>query len=79
MRSKSTSYSQNPQQKVIFFSSSYIFVFVSSRRHRLQMANDADEVLLGKPIKNPRKMYGKNCNLNENVESWVRLPGQHRH
>ena len=48
MRSMSTSYSRNPQQKVIF-----IFVFVSSLRHGglHWMANEANEALL---IKRPR-------------------------
>ena len=47
MRSISTDYSQNLQQMVIFFLLIY-FVFVSSRRHGLQMVNQADEVRLGK-------------------------------
>ena len=60
MRSISIEHSQNPQQKVSFFLFLFPFLFhlsffhvflsliVSSRRHGLQMANDADEVLLGK-------------------------------
>ena len=46
-RSLSTDYSQNPQQKVIF-SLSYMSLIVSSWRHGLQMASEADEMLLGK-------------------------------
>ena len=43
----STDYSQNPKQKLSFI---YIFVFefVSSWRHGLQMVNEANEVLLDK-------------------------------
>ena len=48
----------------------FLTLIVSSRRHGLQMANEADEVLLGKrlrsqttAIKNPRKIYLKNCSL----------------
>ena len=71
MRFKSTDYSQNLQQNAIaIFVHIFSSLIVSSRHHRLQMANKADEVLLGKrprqqatAIKNPRKMYGKNCNL----------------
>ena len=47
MRSISTDNSQNPQQKVIYFHI-FLSLIVSSRRHGLQMANEADEVLLGK-------------------------------
>ena len=39
-------YRLNPQQKVIFFHI-FLSLIVSSRRHGLQMANEADEVLLG--------------------------------
>ena len=49
MRSISTDYSQNPQEKVSFFHI-LIFVFVSSGRHRLQMVNEADEVLLRRKL-----------------------------
>ena len=75
MKSKSTDYSQNPQQKVSFFHI-FLSLIVSSRRHRLQMENEADEVLLGKrprqqatAIKNPRKMYGRK--LQPQWERWV--------
>ena len=47
MSSISTDYSQNPEQKVIFFHI-FLSLIVSSQRHRLQMVNEADEVLLGK-------------------------------
>ena len=50
MRSISTDYSRNPQQKVIF-SHVFLSLIVSNRRHGLQMANEADEeVLLGKGL-----------------------------
>ena len=45
MRSISTNYSLNPQQKVICFHI-FLSLIVSSWRHGLQMANEADEVLL---------------------------------
>ena len=48
MRSISTSYSRNLQQKGDFFHHIFLSLIVSSRRHGLQMANEADEVLLGK-------------------------------
>ena len=47
MRSISTDYSQNPQQKVIF-KNIFLSLIVSSLHHGLQMVNEADEVLLGK-------------------------------
>ena len=40
-------YSQNPQQKVSFFHI-FLSLIVLSRCHGLQMANEANEVLLGK-------------------------------
>ena len=48
MRSLSTDYSQNLQQKEEFFFHIFLSLIVSSQSHRLQMANKADEVLLGK-------------------------------
>ena len=42
-----TNYSRNPQQKVSFFHI-FLSLIVSSWRHGLQMANEADEVLLSK-------------------------------
>ena len=48
MRSLSTDYSQNPQQKVSFIIIIFLSLIVSSRRHGIQMANEADEVLLDK-------------------------------
>ena len=50
MRSISTDYSRNPHQKgiIIFLIHIFLSLIVSSRRHGLQMANEADEVLLGK-------------------------------
>ena len=77
MRSISIDYSQIRQQKVRFFHI-FLSLIISSRRHRLQITNEADEVLLGKRprqqatgIKTPRKMYGKKFNL--------RTPCQHQH
>ena len=78
MRSISTNYSRNPQQKVsvflsfIFFFLSHIFLplIVLSWRQELKMANEADEVLLGKQataIKNHGKCTEKL--QSENVES----------
>ena len=57
MRSLSTNYSRNLQQKVIFFHI-YLSLIVLSRRHGLQMANKADEVLLIKQAM-AVKNYGK--------------------
>ena len=69
MRSISTDYSQNLQERVIFFIY-FLSLIVLSQRHRMQMVNEADKMLLGKQprykataVKNPRKMNGKNCNL----------------
>ena len=73
MRSISTNYSRNLQQKVIFF---HIFLSLidSSWRHGLQMANEADEVLLpsglvkqATAIKNSGKCTEKKLQ-SENVE-----------
>ena len=74
MRSISTNYSPNPQRKVIFFHL-FLSLIVSSWRHGLQMANEADEVLpLGK--RPPNKLWQLKTTENvrtklqsENVES----------
>ena len=50
MRALSTDYSRNPQQTAIFFHIFLSSLIVSSWRHGLQMANEADEVLLGKRL-----------------------------
>ena len=69
---------------------SYIFVFVSSRRHGLQMANEADAASLLneadaaslnklRQLKNTENVRKKNCNLRTLSRSWVRLSCQNRH
>ena len=80
MRSISIDYSQIRQQKVRFFHI-FLSLIISSRRHRLQITNEADEVLLGKRprqqatgIKTPRKMYGKNCSLRTLSRETIVLP-----
>ena len=81
MRSKSTDYSQSLQQKVgffIYFSS----LIVSSRRHRLQMANSKPtkcclvSSLVNKlrQLKTHGKCTEKNCNLRTLSREY-----QHRH
>ena len=49
MRSISTNHSENPQQKVSFFHI-FLSLIVSSWRHGLQMANEADEVLVAENV-----------------------------
>ena len=68
MRSISTDYSRNPQQKVIV--SIFLCLIVSSRRHGLQMANEADEAASLKKlrqIKTTENIWKKL--QSENVES----------
>ena len=70
MRSISTNYSRNPQQKVIdLFFHIFLSLIVSSRRHGLQMANKPTKCCLVRglvkqatAIKNRGKWTEKNCN-----------------
>ena len=75
MRSISTNYSRNPQQK--FFFHIFLSLVVSSWRHELQMANEADAgkccwvsglVKQATAIKSHGKYTGKKLQ-SENVES----------